>query len=191
METPSPVSPLGGPSRREAAPSERDDGQRQRGQASVSWTIGTVAGNENQQAQAAVAGFAGSPVTYTASAVADTASKITIVSGNNQSAPAATALQSSLVVRLDDTYDNPVSGVTVSWSAQSGGGSPNPATAVTGAAGTAATTFTLARRRACRRLPLPSLPDGFPSRLLSDGYAECRDSGDNHARERLSVASRS
>ena len=70
-------------------------------------------------------------------------SKITIDSGDDQSAPAGGALAKDLVVRITDAYGNPVSGFPVTFSAPSGG-SVNPDQATTGPDGTATTVATLA-----------------------------------------------
>ena len=67
---------------------------------------------------------------------------LTIVSGNNQTAEAGETLASPLIVSV--TQDGtPVSGVTVTWAVTAGGGSVDPTSSTTGAAGTASTTLTL------------------------------------------------
>ena len=52
-------------------------------------------------------------------------------------------LQNPIVVKVLDAHNNPVSGVTVTFSVTSGGGSASPATVATGADGLASTTWTL------------------------------------------------
>jgi adhesin/invasin len=109
------------------------------GNASTSWTLGSSAGAN--VAQAIVSGVG--QAEFTAAAAAGTASDIRIVSGNSQTAPAGSRLPAGLVVQVLDADDNPVSGVTVTWSVEAGGGSVSPATAATGADGQASTVWTL------------------------------------------------
>lgn len=65
------------------------------------------------------------------------------VSGGGQQAPGGTTLPQPLVVRAEDQSGAPVPGVTVNWSATSGGGSVNPSTSVTNDDGLAITLVTL------------------------------------------------
>ena len=65
-------------------------------------------------------------------------SALTVARGNNQSGTIGEALIDSLVVRVTDGFDNPVAGVTVVWSAETGG-TVDPATSVTSADGYAST----------------------------------------------------
>jgi hypothetical protein len=76
--------------------------------------------------------------------VAGPAASIAITSGNNQFAKAGTQLPVALTVRVADQYNNPVSGVNVSFSDGSAGGvfsNPNPG--VTSASGTVTQFYTL------------------------------------------------
>ena len=67
---------------------------------------------------------------------------LAIVSGNAQTAPVDQALADPLVVRI--TQDGAaVSGTSVSWGVTAGGGSANPSTSVTDAAGQTSTAWTL------------------------------------------------
>lgn len=113
------------------------------GIATSGWTIGTVAGTNNQSATATAAGLAGSPLTFTASATAGPAAVLAIVSGDNQSATVGNALPAPLVASVKDAYNNPVAGVNVNWAAATGGGSVSAATVATTAAGTSTVTRTL------------------------------------------------
>ena len=61
---------------------------------------------------------------------------ITAFSGDSQSTPIFTIAPNPLVVRVTDTYDNPVAGASVDWTI-SGGGSGSIGTTTTRAAGTA------------------------------------------------------
>ncbi|HEX5385797.1 MAG TPA: Ig-like domain-containing protein, partial [Gemmatimonadales bacterium] len=99
----------------------------------------------NAGAQAAVARTAGvsAPVIFTATATAGSAARISIISGNNQSAAAGSALPAPLVVRIVDADANGVPGRSVAWVIGQGGGSANPATSKTDANGQASTSWTL------------------------------------------------
>jgi len=109
------------------------------GRASASWTLGPSAGLQQVRAQA-VGG--GAPTTllvaFSATAVSGSGSLIAAVSGNDQTAPVNSALADSLVVKVSDGNGNPVSGITIDWTAV-GGGTVSPATVVTGTNGRAAT----------------------------------------------------
>ncbi len=72
-----------------------------------------------------------------------TPTQIAKVAGDSQVAPAGTALGMSLSVVVKDASNAPVSGVTVSWSAASGGGSVSSPTSLTDVNGTATVTRTL------------------------------------------------
>jgi adhesin/invasin len=109
------------------------------GRSSTTWTLGSAAGSNTAQAIVSGVGQA----EFTATATAGTPSQIRIVSGNNQTAQAGTALPAPLVVQVLDDVGTPVSGATVSWSVASGGGSVSPASAQTDAEGRAATSWTL------------------------------------------------
>lgn len=70
------------------------------------------------------------------------ASQVIKTAGDGQVGDAGQAL-ATLEVTVLDQSNTPVAGVAVSWAAASGGGSVNPASAVTGADGKATTTRTL------------------------------------------------
>jgi hypothetical protein len=111
------------------------------GEASVTRTLGPTAGE--QQTQASAEGLNGSPVTFTHTATAGNASTVTIISGNNQEAPAGSQLPQPLVVRVLDEQGNPIVGRPVSWVVGDGGGTPNPPTSNTNGEGLASTSWTL------------------------------------------------
>jgi hypothetical protein len=111
------------------------------GEASVTRTLGPNAGTQTTVATAE--GLNGSPVTFTSTAQAGNASRIEIVSGNNQEAPAGTQLHDELVVRVLDENSNPVSGRAVAWVIGAGGGSVSPETSNTNGDGQASTHWTL------------------------------------------------
>ena len=108
------------------------------GQASTTWTLGPTTGLNTALAISGVG-----QVQFTATAAAGTPSVIRIDSGNGQSGQAGTELDAQLVVQVLDDADTPVSGVEVSWSVESGGGSLSPASGQTDAQGRTATTWTL------------------------------------------------
>jgi adhesin/invasin len=79
---------------------------------------------------------------FSATAVASDANGLVLVSGDDQSAPVGTQLPQPLVVAVRDGFGNPISGVTVTWSAQ-GGGSVSEESTVTGDNGETSVTRTL------------------------------------------------
>jgi alpha-tubulin suppressor-like RCC1 family protein len=68
---------------------------------------------------------------------------LSAVSGGGQQAPGGTILPQPLVVRAEDQSGAPVAGVTVIWSAVTGGGSVNPSTSISNDEGLAITLVTL------------------------------------------------
>jgi len=111
------------------------------GQTSVTRTLGSNTGAETTLASAE--NLAGSPVTFTSTAVAGDASRIEIVSGNGQNAPAGTVLPEDLVVRVLDENGNPIVNRAISWLIGQGGGSVDPATNHTDGEGKASVRLTL------------------------------------------------
>ncbi len=110
------------------------------GLASVSWTLGTTSGT--QTIIASVPGV--SPATFHATATPDDAVIISIVGGNNQSAPPGAPLQDSLAVTVRDQYGNGVSGVTVVWAPGTLlDGTLSPSSSVTDPNGRATTRWTI------------------------------------------------
>jgi len=112
------------------------------GQASTKLTLGTVAGSNNNTVTATAAGLSGSPVTFTASANAGAPAALTVVSGTPQSGTVGQVLASPLIVKVTDTYGNPLSGVAVSFQVTAGGGILGATSATTDANGQAQTTWT-------------------------------------------------
>ena len=80
---------------------------------------------------------------FTATARPGPAAGATKAGGDEQRARPGTAVPESLAVRVVDQYGNPVPGVTVTWSALSGGGTASPAASVTDSLGLAKTRYTL------------------------------------------------
>jgi hypothetical protein len=111
------------------------------GQTSVLRILGPNSGQQITLASAD--GLAGSPVTFTHTATAGNASRIEIVSGNNQEAAAGSQVPQDLVVRVLDQDGNPIVNRAVSWVIGQGGGTPNPETSQTDGEGKASTRWTL------------------------------------------------
>lgn len=107
------------------------------GVATVTWTLGTVAGVDTL-----TVGMNDVSTTIVATATADVASQFLVVSGNQQSGTVGTALAAPLVAKITDKYGNAVSGAQVQWTNDSGGtfGSTTTTTSVTGLT---QTTYTL------------------------------------------------
>jgi len=93
------------------------------GEASVTLTLGTKAGENNNRVRASL--INGDSVTFIASAQPAQPSKIEIVSGDNQKGKVGTTLPQPLVVQLLDEFDNPVSNAEVRFAALSGGHFPD------------------------------------------------------------------
>jgi hypothetical protein len=111
------------------------------GRAAVERILGGAVGT--QHAVASAEGLAGSPTTFTHSALAGDANRLEIVAGNEQSSVVGTRVPEELAVRLLDANDNPVPGVAVAWVVGTGGGSVAPETSATDAAGVSTTVWTL------------------------------------------------
>lgn len=111
------------------------------GRASVERMLGPAAGP--QATTATSEGLAGSPVTFRHTATAGNAAGLSIVSGNNQTAPVGTRLPADLVVALTDGDGNPVAGEAVTWVVSIGNGSVTPENGTTDASGQASAKWTL------------------------------------------------
>jgi Bacterial Ig-like domain (group 1) len=110
------------------------------GIALASWTLPTTSGTLS--ASAAVDGAEGSPVAFTATALAGPATSFDLLAGNNQVvAVGATALE-PLTVRMQDTYGNPVVGATVSWTVFAGTATLSASSVDTGPDGAASVEVT-------------------------------------------------
>lgn len=104
------------------------------GDASTSYTLGSVAGVDS--IQALLAGTSAT-VVFTSTATAGAATAIAVDSGNAQSAVVLTAFADSLVVRVTDGGANPVAGATVDWNVAAGDVTLSAATSLTGSDGRA------------------------------------------------------
>ncbi len=111
------------------------------GLAAAERVLGATAGA--QSAQAAVEGFAGSPVTFTHTAVPANPTVLVLVSGDDQTAPGGFEVAEDLVVRLEDDNGNGIGGRPITWVATSGSGSVAPPSTTTTVNGLATTRWTL------------------------------------------------
>ena len=111
------------------------------GHATTTRTLGNTAGTQTTTATATIGGNPTS-VTFTITATTGGASQMSLNGGDNQTATVATTLPTPLSVRVADVGNNPVSGVTVTWTVISGGGSVT-ATSITNASGIASASWTL------------------------------------------------
>jgi len=88
------------------------------GAAATQWTLGTVPGS--QTATASLAGADGSPVTFTATAVAGAATAIAKAGGDGQTGEISSPLALPVQARVTDQHGNGVQGAAVAWSATGG-----------------------------------------------------------------------
>jgi protocatechuate 3,4-dioxygenase beta subunit len=108
------------------------------GSAGVVWTLGTAIG-----ADSLTVSVAGVPtVTVTATVTPGFPDSVAIVSGDAQTAPAGTTLNTPLVVKVTDQFGNAVPNASVSWSNDASGAFAS-ADAVTDANGRAQSVYTL------------------------------------------------
>ena len=111
------------------------------GEAQASWVLGSSTGAHT--ARALSGNLAGSPITFTGTAIPGTASRLVLVSGNNQSASPGQELNDPLVVRLVDQDGNGVPGRAVSWVVGVGGGSVSATSSTTDGGGEAQVRWTV------------------------------------------------
>ncbi len=84
------------------------------------WLLGKTAGTTSMQVNAGE--INGSPITVNATATAGNPAVILQISGNGQTAAVNHSLPEPLVVRINDKYGNPISGHSVVFTAENGGG---------------------------------------------------------------------
>src|SRR5207302_1906912 len=109
------------------------------GYASTTRTLGPTPGTQTTTASAA--GL--TPVTFSVTAQVGGATQMAISGGQGQTDTVGQTLPVPLSVRVADALNNPVAGVTISWSVVDGGGSVNPLTSSTNSSGIASTSWTL------------------------------------------------
>jgi len=101
------------------------------GVATSGWTLGNTSGE--QTATATLSGASGSPVTFTAAALAGPATAIAKAGGDGQTGQVGTQLPLPLQARVTDQLGNGVEGFAVDWAASGGTvSSPSVATSVAG-----------------------------------------------------------
>jgi hypothetical protein len=106
------------------------------GQATTTYTLPTVA-----EALTVTASAGTATTTASEKSVAGAATKIAIVSGNNQSVQPSTQLPNFLVVSVTDQYGNGIPGYTVTFTDNSAGGSFSTTTPVTNSFGQAEVSY--------------------------------------------------
>lgn len=107
------------------------------GEAKTRWTLGA-----NQNAHELLASVPGvEAVTITATGIVPT--DLLVAQGNNQVARAAAALPVQIVLRVVGNNNTPIPGVPITLQVTAGGGSLNPASAVTNASGEVTVRWTL------------------------------------------------
>ncbi len=94
-------------------------------------------------ARATVAGFNGSPVTFSHTAVPANPTALVRVSGDDQTAPGGFEVAGDLVVRLEDDNGNGIGGRQVTWVVPASAGSVTTINSVTNVNGLAVTRWTL------------------------------------------------
>jgi adhesin/invasin len=112
------------------------------GQTSVTRTLGPTAGQQTTLATAEGLA-AGSPVTFTHTAIAGAAERIVKVSGDGQNGSSGTELPLPLVVQVFDAQNNPIPNRAVTWVPGAGDGTVNPETSTTDGQGSTSTRWTL------------------------------------------------
>ena len=120
------------------------------------WTLGQQAGL--QSSLAALSGTA--PVTFVATGRANGASTAAIETGNNQTQTVRQTLPLPLVVRVTDSFGNPVAGTAVTWAINQGGGTLLATSATTDSSGRATAIWTLGSPTGSQlaTFSVPSLP---------------------------------
>jgi len=109
------------------------------GEARASWTLGTKSGE--QTATAVVAGL--TTVTFTATAAPDGPADFDIPPETAFIGIAGQLADGSVMVEVDDQFNNPIPGVSVNWSVIAGGGTVGAATSTTDEEGRAQVNVTL------------------------------------------------
>ena len=131
------------------------------GRARVERILGPTVGPQSTVAESE--GLAGSPVVFAHTAIAGNASRLVIVSGNEQTAAAGSALPADLVVRLVDANGNGVPRAGLSWVVATGAGSASPENTATDDDGQALTQWTLGATLGEQRIDAVVSGTGFVS----------------------------
>lgn len=115
------------------------------GEVRTRWTLGEQAAEPQRAHARTVDPSTGAPfsVEFEATAHPGPPAALTRISGSGQVAAAGEALPDSLVVRVTDSFGNPVSGQAVTWEVTAGGGTISARSADTDGSGLAAAELTL------------------------------------------------
>jgi adhesin/invasin len=108
------------------------------GLASVTWTLGTVAGADSLSASIAAL----PSVSLGATALPDAPASLAVIGGAAQTGAVGATLSTPLAVRVMDQYGNAVPSVTVTWADDANGTFASPTT-LTDATGAATNVYTL------------------------------------------------
>lgn len=156
------------------------------GLASSTWTLGTQAGVQQRGRVSSAVGS--TSITLDALSVAGPADGVELLAGNDQASPRGRPLPAPVAIRVRDRFLNPVSGVTVAFEVQTGGGSFDPASVATGPTGEATARWTLGPPLGSQTarvvvqgvspLPLAATALPVPSALvMADGDAQVAPAG--------------
>jgi hypothetical protein len=121
------------------SPNPASTGTDGAGRAETAWTLGTAAGEQTLTAR--VVGV--TPATFSARATAGPPTALAVVQGNNWSGILGQRLNTPVVVRVADRFDNAIDGAEVAWTVTQGNGRLDPADPTTHSDGTAEATWTL------------------------------------------------
>ena len=108
---------------------------------------------------------------------AATADHLVMVQGNNQTNTVAAALPVNPTVKVVDAFGNPVSGATVTFTVQTGGGSVGTATVASDVNGLAATTYTLGTAAGTGNNTMQAAVSGLPGTPASLTFTESATAG--------------
>ncbi|PYO79880.1 MAG: hypothetical protein DMD67_01715, partial [Gemmatimonadetes bacterium] len=109
------------------------------GKASTTRTLGPIPGTQTTTASAS--GL--TTVTFSITAQVGGATQMVFADSSVRHDTVGQTVTGPLAVKVMDALNNPVQGVTISWTVLNGGGSVNPTSSITGSNGIATTTWTL------------------------------------------------
>lgn len=112
-----------------------------RGLAMTRWTLGRTPGANELKAR--IRSMPETEVVVRASGIAGTIARLVAVTGDEQTALRGSVLPDDVVVRVEDPNGHPVAGVRIDFIVGSGGGSVQPAFALSDSAGLARASWTL------------------------------------------------
>ena len=129
------------------------------GLVTATWTLGGTIGQQTAVAILANS-FVNDSSSFSATATTGPGAVFVAVSGNSQAATVGMALAKPLVVKVQDSFGNNISGTKVTWTPGNLSGSASPTVDTTAADGTATTTWTLGNTSTAQTLSasVPGLP---------------------------------